>query len=113
MKLEDKIDIAIRMLKEMRLNYYFQYPNEISDMDFVIDLIIETINKEVIRCDFCGEECDGTIILRDTNIQKSDGSDLILCGTCLNLYGNYEYDELARRIKNNKNGMGNSHFHKK
>lgn len=50
------------------------------------------------KCDFCEEECGGEIILRDQVIQKKDGSDLILCETCLNLYTNQECDELTKRI---------------
>ena len=111
MKKIDKLDKAIKILKEMRLNYKFQYPEKIPDMNLVGDIIFDTIYLNIIRCDFCGEECDGTIILRDTNIQKVDGSDLILCGTCLNLYGNQMYEELTKRIEN-KNGRTTSHFHK-
>ena len=51
-----------------------------------------------VECDFCGEECDDTIILRDQVIQKKDGSDLIVCETCLDLYANQEYDKLTKRI---------------
>ena len=52
-----------------------------------------------MKCDFCQEECDGRIILRDSNLFKEDGSDIILCSTCLNLYANHEYDKLTDRIK--------------
>jgi len=52
-----------------------------------------------VSCDFCGKECDGKIVLRDQVIQKKDGSDLILCGTCFNLYANHEYDKLTKRLK--------------
>ena len=51
------------------------------------------------KCDFCKKETDGKLILKDLNIQKKDNSDLILCSKCLNLYANYEFDELEGRIK--------------
>lgn len=50
------------------------------------------------KCDFCGEKCDGKLVLRDMNIQKKDGSDIELCSICLNLYANHKYDKLTARI---------------
>ena len=92
-----KADMALKILEEMELNYKFQYPKKVPDLDIIVDLIDKEVNT--IRCNFCGEVCDGKIILRDQVIQKTDGSDLILCGTCLNLYANQEYDKLEERIK--------------
>lgn len=45
-------------------------------------------------CDFCGSECDGKLVLRDANIEKKDGSDIILCSECLNHCANHEYDKI-------------------
>lgn len=39
--------IAIRVLKEMELNYKTQYPKEIPDMNLVINLILDEIVYEV------------------------------------------------------------------
>ena len=47
-----------------------------------------------IECDFCGSKCDGKIILRDALISKEDGSNVILCSSCLNHYANGEYDKI-------------------
>ena len=49
-------------------------------------------------CDFCGKKTDGKIILRDVEITKKDGSDIILCSECLNNYVNMEYDKI--KLKN-------------
>jgi len=38
-----KIDFVIRSLKEMQLNYRFQYLSKVPDMNLVINLIIEMI----------------------------------------------------------------------
>ena len=57
--------------------------------------------KEMIqmKCDFCQEECDGRIVLRTTYMEKKDGSDIRICGECLNLYHNQEWDKLSERVK--------------
>ena len=47
-----------------------------------------------MKCNFCGNKCDGKIILKDTSIKKKDGSNIILCGDCLNHYANGEYDKI-------------------
>ena len=57
-----------------------------------------------MECDFCLEECDGKLVLRDINISKKDGNDIVLCPTCMNLYANADFDELERRLKN-RGGM--------
>ena len=51
-----------------------------------------------MNCDFCSIKTDEKLILRDQQIFKKDGSDIILCNECLNLYANHEYDELEDRI---------------
>lgn len=53
-----------------------------------------------MECDFCGRECDGKVVLRDTMIEKTDGSDIVLCPECLNFYVNGEYDKI--KLKNEK-----------
>ena len=50
-----------------------------------------------MNCDFCGSDCDGKLILKDQNIEKKDGSDIILCSECLNHYANNEYDKIKLR----------------
>ncbi len=51
------------------------------------------------KCDFCGEECDGKLILRDIAIEKKDGSDIILCSDCLNNYASGNYDKIKLKCK--------------
>lgn len=53
-----------------------------------------------MKCDFCGKEGKHKNILRDTQIQKKDGSDVVLCNECLNNYASGDYD----KIKLKKNG---------
>jgi len=48
----------------------------------------------MVECDFCGKDCDGKLILRDTMISKKDGSDVVLCSDCLNHYASGEYDKI-------------------
>lgn len=50
--------------------------------------------QEKMKCDFCQRKCDGIITLKDRNISKKDGSDVILCSECLNYYTNGEYDKI-------------------
>jgi len=52
-----------------------------------------------MKCTFCQEDCDGKLILRDTQIQRADGKDMIVCSTCLNLYAYHEYDKLTKRLE--------------
>jgi len=51
----------------------------------------------MINCNFCGKDCDATLVLRDTEIFKKDGSDIILCSDCLNNYSNGDYDKITLR----------------
>lgn len=50
-------------------------------------------------CDFCGKECDGKLILRDSRLSKKDGSDVCLCSKCLNNYVNGDYHKI--KLKKN------------
>ena len=52
-----------------------------------------------MKCVFCQEKCDGKLILKDEDIIMKDGSDMIVCNTCLNLYASREYDKLEKRLK--------------
>ena len=45
-------------------------------------------------CDFCGEECDGRLIIREDN-----GSEIQVCATCMNLYANGDFKKLGKRLK--------------
>ena len=56
------------------------------------------MQQQIFKCDFCQIETDGKLILRDLIIEKKDGSDLILCSECLNLYANHEYYKLEKRM---------------
>ena len=49
---------------------------------------------KIKTCDFCGKEIDGKITLRDINLEKEDGTDIVLCSECLNHYANQEYDKI-------------------
>jgi ribosome-binding protein aMBF1 (putative translation factor) len=49
-------------------------------------------------CDFCGEQCDGTNIIRSTDFEKTDGSDIIACNECLNLFGRHDWEGLTKRL---------------
>lgn len=51
------------------------------------------------KCDFCGTKIDGKIVLKDLLIQKTNGSEIILCGDCLNLYANQQYKELTNKVR--------------
>ncbi len=55
-----------------------------------------------MKCSFCKEECDGKMILIDSQIEMKDGSDVVLCDICMNLYVNKEYDKLIERITQKK-----------
>lgn len=54
------------------------------------------------NCKFCKEPCDGKLILRNPQIETSDGSDFVICSTCLNLYANSKFEELEMRIPDDK-----------
>jgi len=46
------------------------------------------------ECDFCGKKGYWKNVLKDTQIQKKDGSDLILCNDCLNNHTIINYDKI-------------------
>jgi hypothetical protein len=52
------------------------------------------------KCDFCKARTDEKLVLRDKLICKKDGSDLVVCSTCLDLYINCEFNKLIKRVKN-------------
>jgi len=47
-----------------------------------------------VQCDFCGNECDGKLILRDAILEKKDGSPIRLCDDCMNYYASGEYEKI-------------------
>jgi ribosome-binding protein aMBF1 (putative translation factor) len=53
-------------------------------------------------CDFCGKKVLGKIVLRDPSIVKKDGSDVLLCVSCLNNYSNGDFERIKLRkvVKN-------------
>ena len=53
---------------------------------------IEKMKTE--ECDFCGKKCDGKLVLIDSQIVKKDGSNIVLCGDCMNYYANQEYEKI-------------------
>ncbi len=55
-----------------------------------------------MKCDFCKIEGEWKNVIRDANISKRDGSDIMVCNDCLNLYGNQEYKLLAEKMINIK-----------
>jgi len=47
-----------------------------------------------MKCDFCGKEGDWKNVLRHPQIQKKDGSDVIVCDKCLAHYAIGEFDKI-------------------
>lgn len=60
------------------------------------------------ECDFCGKVGNWISVLRDTQLEKKDGSDIILCNDCLNNYAGGDYDKIklegGRRVTWSKIG---------
>ena len=52
-----------------------------------------------MKCDFCKKEGDWTNTVRTTYIEKKDGSDVIVCDDCLNLFANQEWDKLTEKLR--------------
>jgi len=52
-----------------------------------------------MKCSFCQENCDGKMVLVDKQIAMKDGSNVVLCNTCINLYANHQYEELTKRLE--------------
>jgi ribosome-binding protein aMBF1 (putative translation factor) len=46
------------------------------------------------KCEWCQEEIDGKLEIIIGEVGRFS-----VCGTCMNLYGNEEFDELNRRLK--------------
>ena len=40
----------------------------------------------MMKCDFCKKEGDWKMVLRNPEIVKKDGSDVVLCNECMNHY---------------------------
>ncbi len=55
-------------------------------------------------CDFCGKEIpnEPRLVLKDPQIMKKDGSDIVLCADCLNNYTSGDYDKIKLKgeVKN-------------
>lgn len=51
------------------------------------------------ECDFCGKKGNWISVLRDAQIQKKDGSDIILCNECINNYLNRDYEKIKLKEK--------------
>jgi hypothetical protein len=48
----------------------------------------------IVDCDFCGNKGDWKNVLRSAEIQKKDGSDIVLCNDCLNYYANGKFEKI-------------------
>ena len=48
-----------------------------------------------MKCQICNKECEGKITIRDANIDEG----LIVCGDCLNDFGNQNYDKLTKKLE--------------
>ena len=46
------------------------------------------------ECDFCGKKGEWKFILRDANLEKRDGSDILLCDECGNNYANGDFAKI-------------------
>lgn len=51
-----------------------------------------------IKCNICKQETKLRFVIIDSNFEKADGSDFIVCKTCFNHYANQEFDKLTDRI---------------
>lgn len=49
-----------------------------------------------MKCEICGEKCDGILTVVDKNV----GRDVTCCSICFELWTNQKYDKLTKRIKN-------------
>jgi hypothetical protein len=54
------------------------------------------------ECDFCRDRTDGKLILRNDYLLKKDHSEFTVCSICLDLYVNYDFDKLEKRINGEK-----------
>lgn len=55
----------------------------------------------MIKCEWCGEKTNGGIEIAIIGLVKNGKSParFMVCGTCLNLYGNNEFDKLEKRVR--------------
>ena len=53
-----------------------------------------------MKCDICGKECKGNLVVRDANIVQ----ELRVCRDCLNDFANQEYEKLTKKLER-KNGQ--------
>jgi hypothetical protein len=56
------------------------------------------LEKE-IQCGFCKDKGNWKNVIRNMDFEKKNGTDIIVCNTCLNLYDNQRFEELKRRFK--------------
>ena len=48
----------------------------------------------MVKCDFCEKKGEWNCIIRNTDFEKKDGSDIIVCNDCFNNYANGDYDKI-------------------
>lgn len=53
-----------------------------------------------MECDFCGKKGNHFNIIRSTEFEKKDGSDIRVCNECMNHYANGEYDKITLKKEN-------------
>ena len=51
-----------------------------------------------MKCDFCLEEGDWINIIKTHEISKLNGSDVVVCDYCFNLYTNKEWKSLIDKL---------------
>lgn len=56
----------------------------------------EIVEEKVIKCEVCGEECDGKLTVICPPDEK-----LTVCKYCLNDFGNQDYDSLTNKLEKN------------
>lgn len=55
---------------------------------------ISVCGLKKVACDFCGVKGEWKNVIRSQDFQKADGSNLVVCNSCLNYYANGEYDKI-------------------
>ncbi len=48
-----------------------------------------------MKCDICGFDCDGSLVIRTTGFITGD---IITCTDCFNDYGNQEWNKLTKKL---------------
>jgi len=56
----------------------------------------------MVKCAFCDLEGDWKNVLRDPELVRKDGKDIILCNICLQLYADGEFEDLSLRMAMNQ-----------